>query len=90
MTAAQILAFRRRRGWTQAQAAEAIGRSPRAWRMYEEGREIPRVVELAIIALEIGATGSKKVSEAVGRLRRAHKASVPHHQHQPIRMLPPL
>ena len=71
MNAAQILAFRRRRGWSQAQAAEAIGRSPRAWRMYERGREIPRVVALAVLSWEIHARNPSRVDIAMARIEAA-------------------
>lgn len=40
--ASNIRMLRRKRGETQAEAAESVGISPTAWAMYEAGDRIPR------------------------------------------------
>lgn len=55
MTAAEFTAWRKRLGYTQAQAADALGMSRRQVQYYEDGSQaVPRVVELACGALESG------------------------------------
>ena len=52
MDAAEFKAWRKRLGFTQIQAAEALGMSRRSIIDYEHGQAIPRVVELAAMMIE--------------------------------------
>lgn len=54
MTGAALRAWRRRLGFTQETAGAAIGRHPRMIGQYEDGTyDIPQIVELACIAVEL-------------------------------------
>lgn len=53
MTAKQFTAWRKRLGFTQAQAAVALGMSRRQIQYYEDGSQaVPLVVDLACGAIE--------------------------------------
>ena len=55
MTAASLLAWRKRLGWTKKRAAEEIGIARQSYIDYEAGaRPIPKAVALACAALAIG------------------------------------
>jgi hypothetical protein len=55
MTYADLLAWQRHMGWTQAQCCHQLGISPKTWqRKYAIGGKIPRYVELACAALKAG------------------------------------
>ncbi len=55
MTAAALLRFQKRQGWTQAQLASALGIAPRTVRRYLAGEwPIPKLVELAVQGLDLG------------------------------------
>lgn len=53
MTPTDLLAWRQRQGWTQQQAADALGRSLRSYHALERGEAgISRETELACETLE--------------------------------------
>lgn len=55
MTSASLIAFRKRMGWSQTQAAEELGCSRRALQTYEQpGGKVPKVVALACAAKVYG------------------------------------
>lgn len=57
MTAEDLKAWRKRLGFrSQGKAAAVLGCSKRAYFNYENGREIPRYIELACAAVALGIT----------------------------------
>lgn len=89
MTPAELLAWRRRMGWSQEIAGPMLGRSKRWYREMELGAvAIPREIELAVLALEIAAFNPPAMKRAQARVNRAWNPVTVRRKADPCELLP--